>query len=181
MDGLGLLRRFGRRSRPGPALGAALLLLLLAAATPPASGSSAQRDADVPGLLREIRDEVLGLERYPGEDFARGEFFLGEGDDDTYKTHAVGILVNSEAEGSRMTIVVSRLDAARDNPRIKYAREPRTVVCRFSPSLTELVRSDYPETELEKLLPLVLKAVVDKKALLKKSASLRFTAVTISP
>lgn len=181
MDGLGLLRRCGRRSRPGRALGAALLLLLLAAATLSNSGPSAQRDPDVSLLLREIRDEVLGLERYPGEDFARGEFFLGEGDDDTYKTHAVGILVKDEAEASRMTIVVSRLEPAPDNPRVKYAREPRTVVCRFSPSLTELVRSDYPGTELEKLLRLVLKAVVDKKALLKRSTSLRSTAPPISP
>ena len=171
MDGLGLLRRRGRRSRPGPALGAALLLLLLAGAWPPITGPSALRDPDIPGLLREIRDQILGLERYPGEDFARGEFFLGEGDDDTYKTHAVGILVNTEAEGSRMTIVVSRLEPARDNPRIKYAREPRTIACRVAGEAVEILRSDYAPPELAKLLPAVLKAVIDKKALLKKEAS----------
>jgi hypothetical protein len=123
---------------------------------------------EVPSLLREIRDEILGLPRYPGEGFARGEFFLGEGDDDTYKTHAVGILVNDEAEGTRMTIVVSRLEPARDDPRVKYAREPRTIACRLAGETVEVLRSDYGPPELEKLLPLVLKAVVDKKALLKK-------------
>ncbi len=174
MDGSGLLRRRGRRSRPGPAPGTVFLLLILAAAAPLTSGASALRGPDVAPLLREIRDEVLGLERYPGEDFARGEFFLGEGDDDTYKTHAVGILVKEEAEGSRMTIVVSRLEPARDNSRVKYAREPRTIACRFTGSAAEIVRSDYTPAELGKLLPLVLKAVVDKKALLKRSASPRY-------
>jgi hypothetical protein len=129
---------------------------------------SASSRTDVPGLLREIRDEVLGLERYPGEDFARGEFFLGEGDDDTNKTHAVGILVKDEGGGSRMTIVVSRLEPARDNPRVKYARDPKTVVCAFTAAGIEIARSDYPAEELERLLPAVLKAVVDKKNLLKK-------------
>ena len=123
---------------------------------------------EVPSLLREIRDEVLGLPRYPGESFARGEFFLGEGDDDTYKTHAVGVLVNDEAEGSRLTIVVSRLEPARENPRVKHAREPRTIACRIAGETVEMLRSDYAPPELEKLLPLVLKAIVDKKSLLKK-------------
>jgi hypothetical protein len=136
-----------------------------------APGPRDQRKPDVPTLLREIRGEVLGLPRYPGEEFWRGEFFLGEGDDDTNKTDAVGIVVQDGPEGSRMTIVVSRLERARDNPRVKFAREPRTIACRFDAEAVELLRSDYSPTELAKLLPAVLKAVIDKKALLKKEAS----------
>ncbi len=135
---------------------------------PPAPPLSAQKNADVPGLLRQIREEVLGLGRYPGEDFARGEFFLGAGDDDTNKTHAVGILVKDEAEGSRMTIVVSRLEPSGDNPRVKYAREPKTIVCRFPAAGVEVVRSDYSAADLKDLLPAVLRAVIDKKNLLKR-------------
>jgi hypothetical protein len=128
---------------------------------------SAPNDEDVAGLCRQIRDEILGLDKYPGEDFNRGEFHLGPGDDDTNKTHAVGILVKSEAEGFRMTIMVSRLEPSRDNPRIMYAQEPLTIVCRFPEGKFELLRSDYPAGELEELLPAVLRAVVDKKNLLK--------------
>jgi len=145
---------------------AIVLSFLFALSSPP--GERGQKESGVPGLLREIRGEVLGLGRYPGEDFARGEFFLGEGDDDTNKTHAVGILVKDEDGGSRMTIVVSRLEPSRDDPRVKYTRDPRTVVCAFTFAGVELVRSDYPAAELEKLLPIVLKAVVDKKNLLKR-------------
>jgi hypothetical protein len=155
-----------RRCRTGAALAAAFLALAVLAAA--AGAPRGQEKAGVAGLLREIRTEVLGLGRYPGEDFTRGEFFLGAGDDDTNKTHAIGILVQDGAEGARMTVVVSRLEPSGDNPRVKYARDPKTVICRFGGSAVEIVRSDYPEAELEKLLPSVLKAVVDKKALLKK-------------
>jgi hypothetical protein len=144
-----------------------VLTLALSAAAFPA-GRGDQKSPDARRLLIEIRDEVLGLPRYPGESFARGEFFLGEGDDDTNKTHAVGVLVNDEAEGSRLTIVVSRLEPARENPRVKHAREPRTIACRIAGETVEMLRSDYAPPELEKLLPLVLKAIVDKKSLLKK-------------
>jgi len=154
--------------RAGPALILAVHLGFLAG---PVQGIRRAGPADVPDLLREIRGEVSGLPRYPGEDFWRGEFFLGEGDDDTNKTHAVGIVVQDGPEGSRMTIVVSRLEPARDNPRVKYAREPRTIACRFDREAVELLRADYAPPELEKLLPAILKAVIDKKALLKKEAS----------
>jgi hypothetical protein len=142
--------------------------MALAVLTAAAAAPCEQKKADIAGLLREIRAEVLGLGRYPGEAFARGEFFLGEGDDDTNKTHAVGILVQDGAAGARMTVVVSRLEPSGDNPRVKYTKDPRTVVCRFAGGAVEIVRSDYPEAELEKLLPAVLKAVIDKKSLLKR-------------
>jgi len=159
-------------SRPWAAAVWAAVLVALFVLTAAAAASGAQKTADIPGLLEKIRAEVLGLGRYAGEDFTRGEFFLGAGDDDTNKTHAVGILVQDGAEGSRMTIVVSRLDPDADNPRIKYARDPKTVVGRFAGGAVEVVRSDYPEAELAKLLPAVLKAVVDKRALLKRWALL---------
>ena len=155
----------GNRPRAAAAWAAVLVALFV---LPAAAASGAQKTADIPGLLREIRTEVLGLGRYPGEDFARGEFFLGAGDDDTNKTHAVGVLVQDKAEGSQMTIVVSRLDPVADNPRVKYTRDPKTVVGRFAGSAVEVIRSDYPEAELEELLPRILRAVIDKRALLKK-------------
>jgi hypothetical protein len=124
---------------------------------------------DTAALLVRIRDEVLELPRYPGEDFHRGEFHLGYGDDDTNKTHAVGILVKEEKEGGplRMTVVVSRLEPSPGDPRVFYAKEPRTLVCRFPEKGVEVLRSDHDERDLARLLADILKAVVDKKNLLK--------------
>jgi hypothetical protein len=150
----------------GPVLTAVLAVFLALSGLP---CLHAQRRADVAPLLVQIREEVVGLPRYPGEDFWRGEFFLGEGDDDTNKTHAVGILVKDEDGRSRMTIVISRLEPARDNPRVKHTRDPMTIVCAFAADGVDLVRSDSPAAELEKSLGAVLKAVRDKKALLKRS------------
>ena len=138
---------------------------------PPSPARPAQKETDVPRLLLRIRAEVLELGKYPGEDFVRGEFFLGEGDDDTNKTHAVGILIMDEAGGSRMTLVVSRLEPSRDDPRVKYTRESRTVICRFPAAGAEVVRSDYAPSDLRGLLPAVLRAVIDKKNLLKKQGA----------
>ena len=134
---------------------------------PPLRG---QGKADVPGLLRRIRDEVLELRRYPGEDFVRGEFHLGEGDDDTNKTHAVGILIKDEDSGAgrRMTVVVTRLEPSATDPRIRLSRESETLVCRFEADEVEIVRSDHPVESLGRLLRDILKAVVDKKNLLKE-------------
>lgn len=154
--------------KPTPALLLAACLGLSAALPRPV-----QKDADVPGFLLRIRAEVVELERRPGEDFVRGEFFLGAGDDDTNKTHAVGILVKDEETGSKMTLVISRLVPSRDDPRVKYARDARTVVCRFPGSGVEMVSSDYAEAELRRLLPAVLRAVIDKKNLLKIRAPRR--------
>ena len=124
----------------------------------------------MPSLLRRIRDEVLELRRYPGEDFVRGEFHLGEGDDDTNKTHAVGILIKDEDAGGgrRMTVVVTRLEPSAADPRIRLSRESETLVCRFAADEIEVLRSDHPPESLGRLLRDILKAVVDKKNLLKE-------------
>jgi hypothetical protein len=145
---------------------AVLLPIMLAAGL--AALPSPQKSRDVSSLLREIEKTVREIGGYPGEDFVRREFFLGEGDDDTYKTHYVGILIKEDPEGPRMTIQVTRLEPSRDDPRVKYTRDPKTIVCRFAADRTEVVRSDYSQAELGSLLPDVLRAVVDKKNLLKK-------------
>jgi hypothetical protein len=150
----------------------AVSVLVMSAGLDPSSGPPlpGQGKADVPGLLRRIRDEVLELRRYPGEDFVRGEFHLGEGDDDTNKTHAVGILIKDEETGGgrRMTVVVTRLEPSAADPRIRLSRESETLVCRFAADEVEIVSSDHPPESLGRLLRDILKAVVDKKNLLKE-------------
>jgi hypothetical protein len=157
-------RRFGQ------ILAMSVLVLSVGPIHPSPAPLAAQNRADVPGLLRRIRDEVLELRRYPGEDFVRGEFHLGEGDDDTNKTHAVGILIKDEDAGGgrRMTIVVTRLEPSAADPRIRHSRESETLVCRFAADEVEILSSDHPPEGLGRLLRDILKAVVDKKNLLKE-------------
>lgn len=156
--------------RLGEVLAVSALVLSAGLALSSGPPLSAQGKADVPGLLRRIRDEVLELRRYPGEDFVRGEFHLGEGDDDTNKTHAVGILIKDEDAGGgrRMTVVVTRLEPSAADPRIRLSRESETLVCRFAADEVEVLSSDHPQESLGRLLRDILRAVVDKKNLLKE-------------
>jgi hypothetical protein len=157
--------RVGRSAVRGTALAALLPVLLVIGL----SGlPSAQKAQNVPSMLREIEKTVREIGGYPGEDFIRREFFLGVGDDDTYKTHHVGIVIKDEDEGPRMTIQITRLEAARDDPRVKLGRESKTIISRFRLDRVEVVRSDYPPEAIESVLADVLRAVVGKRNLLKK-------------
>lgn len=160
-----------RNGRPAAraAFTAITALTAFALLFPAAPAGAGPNRLDAAALLVRIRDEVLGLPRYPGEDFHRGEFHLGYGDDDTNKTHAVGILVKEEEAGGaqRMTVVVSRLEPSPGDPRVFYAKEFRTLVCRFTGKDVEVLRSDHDEKGLPPLLADILRAVVDKKNLLK--------------
>ncbi len=134
-----------------------------------ASRRRAKSSRTFPGFSARSATRSSGSGRYPGEDFARGEFFLGEGDDDTNKTHAVGILVKDEA--GRLADDHRRQPARTGRGTIRGSSTRgtrRRSSAAFAAAGVEVVRSDYSAAELEKLLPAVLKAVVDKKNLLKK-------------
>ena len=144
----------------------ALTLASSLAASPPRS-CEAQNAPSTYALLGSILREVREIGKYPGDDLCRGDFFLGEGDDDTNKTHHVGIVINDEAGSTRMTIRVTRLEPSREDPRVRYGRDPRMLVCQMSGERAEMLSCDYSPSELEALLPRIVRAVVDKKNLLK--------------
>jgi hypothetical protein len=146
-----------------------VLAALLTGGTSSAAGPSApQKPKDAAGLLREIRREVAEMGPYPGEEFIRRDFSLGEGDDDTNKNHHVGILIQDLDGVAVMTIQITKLEPLKWNPRIRHGKDPRLVVCRFPPDRVEITRSDYRKDELQDVLAEVLQAVLDKKSIIKK-------------
>jgi len=149
-------------------MGGILALALALGAAGAAGPSPAEKPKDVPGLLLEIHREVGEMEAYPGEEFVRRDFSLGEDDDDTNRNHHVGILIQSLEEGAVMTIQITKLVPEKNNPRIRHGKDGRMIVCKFHPDRVEVTRSDYPEGELKAVLAEVLRAVVLKKSLLKK-------------
>lgn len=134
----------------------------------PGGPSPAEKPKDAPFLLREIHREVAEMGGYPGEDFIRRDFSLGEDDDDTNKNHHVGVLIQSLEGDTIMTIQVTKLEPTRKDPRIRYGKEGRMIVCRIRPEEVEIKRSDFHGKELEAVLGEVLRAVLDKKKLLKR-------------
>jgi hypothetical protein len=58
---------------------------------------------DISQVLKEIYQEMKEFDKYPGCDFVKREFFVGEDDDDTNKDIHVVILVQDVAEKEKVT------------------------------------------------------------------------------
>lgn len=121
----------------------------------------------IPPLLKEIYSEVLELGPRAGEDVVRHEFFIGEGDDDTYKDFHLVVLIQDISGRRKMTLQVTRLVPDPDAPRVKYGRDPKIVTCLIQGDRLEVSRKDYSEKELASLLPDILRAIQDRKKLIR--------------
>ncbi len=161
----------GPARSPVKALSIAASLFLAVLFAGPASAAvsfTPQKPKDAAGILRKIHREVAEMGPYPGEDFVRRDFSLGEDDDDTNKNHHVGILIQDLDGVPVMTIQITKLEPLKQNPRIRHGQEPKLVVCRLPPERVEITRSDYPKGDLRDVLAEVLEAILLKKRMLKK-------------
>jgi hypothetical protein len=66
-----------------------------------------------------------------------------------------------------MKIQVTRMERLKDSPLIQTAKESKNIVCRISGEELTVERAAYAERELEALAPEILRAIQDKKKLLK--------------
>lgn len=133
----------------------------------PSPPKSAKLGRETVSRLRDIHGEVRGMVKYPGEDFVRREFFVGRGDDDTYKDFHLVVLIQDIARREKMTLQVTRLDPSTENPRIKYGKDVRLVVCWVDREGIEVIRSDYEDKDLAPLLPEMLRCIRERKLLVK--------------
>jgi hypothetical protein len=117
--------------------------------------------------LRQIYAEVKELGPYPGESFIKHEFFLGPADDDTYKKEHIVVLIQADDGVEKMKIQVTEMETRPDNPRIQLAGRVRSIVCAIAGDDLTIVRSDYVAKEVDRLAPDILRAVREKKKLLK--------------
>jgi hypothetical protein len=117
-------------------------------------------------VLKQIQAEVRELGPYPGEDFIRREFFVGEDEDDTNKDIHVAILIQTWDANERMTIRVTEMTNVSGSPRASLAGRSRLISCRITGDRLELLNSDYPDKELAELVPQILTAIRNKKKLL---------------
>jgi hypothetical protein len=118
-------------------------------------------------ILKEIYQEMVEFEKYPGCDFIKREFFVGEDDDDTNKDIHVVILVQEVDEKEKVTIQVTYMERRKGRPVVGIAKSIRVFSYFVTEDQTEIIKSDFEAREKELVLPGVLKAVKDKKKLLK--------------
>ena len=152
-----------------------VLVLFLISLNGPTGVDGAEKMAARPKhleILKQIHDEVKELGRYPGEDFIRREFFIGnEDDDDTNKNQHVAVLIQTIDGLEKMRIQVTTMEPSQENPQVKYATSSKSISCQVGANVVAIQNSDYAEPELEKLAAEILRAVLAKKKLLKLTRS----------
>jgi hypothetical protein len=128
-----------------------------------------QTKADDLAALKTIFDEVKEMGARRGEDFIKGEFFIGAPDDDDTNKDTQAVVLIQTVDGSEtMLIQVTYMERTRENPRIKIAKETKNLTCRISGHRLSVVSSDYEEQGLHRLAADLLQSIRDKKKLLRK-------------
>lgn len=123
---------------------------------------------DTSKILKEIYLEMKEFEKYPGCDFIKREFFVGEDDDDTNKDIHVVVLVQDVDEKEKITIQVTYMERSKGKPVIGIAKYIKVLSFFVLQGHTEIIKSDFSDKEKELILPGVLQAIKNKKKLLKE-------------
>ena len=122
-------------------------------------------------IMKSIYGEVKDMGFRPGETFIQREFFIGApDDDDTNKDISVIVFIQTVDGTEKMAIQVTYLERTKENPKVKLAKETRSIKLAVDHGGLRLERSDYNERDLVRLAEDILKAVRDKKRLLKIKA-----------
>jgi len=125
-------------------------------------------------VLKQIHAEVKEMGPYPGEDFIRREFFVGQDDDDTNKDIHVIVLIQSLEAKEKMTIRVTEMVKDPGNPRARLAKTSKALTCLVAADRLEVQSSDYEEKDLAALVPEILTAIQNKKKLLNLGTAYQF-------
>lgn len=151
----------------------ALFMLMYLCEFGPASQSPspAQKKKDTAQTLKEIYEEVKGFGAYPGCDFIKREFFVGEDDDDTNKDTHVVILVQDVDEKKKVLIQVTTMERSKGRPFIGIAKNVKALSYFIRDNHPEIIQSDFDDRETDCILPGVLRAIKNKKKLLKEIKS----------
>ena len=119
-------------------------------------------------ILKEIYQEMKEFENYPGCNFIKREFFVGEDDDDTNKDIHVVVLVQEVDEKEKITVQVTYMERKRGRPVVGIARYIKIFSYFVQGDQTDIIKSDFDAKEEELVLAGVLQAIKNKKKLLKE-------------
>jgi hypothetical protein len=123
---------------------------------------------DTSQILREIYLEMKDFDKYPGCDFVKREFFVGEDDDDTNKDIHVVILIQDVDEKEKVTVQVTYMERRRGKPVVGIAKYIKIFSYFVRGDQKEIIRNDFDAKEEERVLSGVLKAIKNKKKLLRE-------------
>jgi hypothetical protein len=151
---------------------AALLSLVLALPGPPPQSGGEKAAASA--LLRRVYDEVrsFGTAAPALEAPVQQDFFIGgPDDDDTNKDVHVVVLLYRAGGFEMMKLQVTTLVRSRSDPRVKKAAGSKACACRVDLEGITVFSSDLEEKELARTAAELLKAIADKKRLIRGSGA----------
>ncbi|MGD9345785.1 MAG: hypothetical protein PVH84_07970 [Candidatus Aminicenantes bacterium] len=108
------------------------------------------------------------FDRYPGCDFIKREFFVGEDDDDTNKDIHVVILVQDVDAKDKVTIQVTYMERSKGRPVVGIAKYVKVLSFYVQEDRVEIIQSDFDREEKQIVFLGILRAIRDKKKLLNK-------------
>jgi hypothetical protein len=161
--------RFPRGAMSHHRVGFSLILwIILGTVVPRSSAATPAGQKDTLAVLKKIYTEVKEMGPYPSQTFIQHEFFAGApDDDDTNKDQHVVVLIQTVDGLEKMKIQVTYLERTKENRNIKYAREMKNISCRIAAGGVEIQSTDYTNREMDKLVPDILQAILNKKKLLR--------------
>jgi hypothetical protein len=126
------------------------------------------KKVEISKILQEIYEEVKVFDRYPGCDFIKREFFVGEDDDDTNKDIHVVILVQDVDAKDKVTIQVTYMERSKGRPVVGIAKYVKVLSFYVQEDRVEIIQSDFDREEKQIVFLGILRAIRDKKKLLNK-------------
>jgi len=147
------------------------LALLAASSRLMAQAEPKACDEGLTRLLNEIYAQVKEMGPHHGDLFIKRMFFVGEDDDDTNKDIHVGIAIQNEETHDRMTIQVAYMKRDRRNRRVATTIDSKVLSCRLEEGQVLLTQTDYAEKEMKEFLRELLRAILNKKRLLRRSTA----------
>ena len=151
-------------------IAAAAALLSLILAIPEALPQGGAEGAKVLAVLRRVYDEVrtFGTAAPAPDAPVQQDFFIGgPDDDDTNKDVHVVVLLYRAGGFEMMKLQVTTLVRSRSDPRVKKAAGSKGCACRVDREGITVLSSDLEEKELARTASDLLKAIADKKRLIR--------------
>jgi hypothetical protein len=150
--------------------GLAAILIILGNGSSLSSAMAAvkcSQNRDVMNLLKEIHNEIVLLGRYPGQNFFKREFFVGEDDDDTNKDIHVAVVIHETDTDEKMTIQVTYMERIKGRPVVGIAKSSKSIKCSCMGDHFDIKHTGFNNKEMNSILRDILRAIHDKKRLLK--------------
>jgi len=112
----------------------------------------------------EIYHEVKEMGRFPGEDFFKRQFHIGDEDDTNQNIH-VFILIQEIVDTEKMTIQVTYLKTS-NYPAVGIPIGIKNILCSIKKDDLKILNSDFSKKEMKVFLKELKLSISDKKRLL---------------